>query len=131
MVIGYLNIVWPVWLPYEANTPLIVYPNAILSFTITFQWFQVVSRWNFQVLDILCGIQNAKLAASRPLNIDRQFSGYLSLPYKVSYRVRAIESSRDTNRCTSVFGLVAPLAANSRLRRCAFSSAWSSPVSTC
>lgn len=56
----------------EADAPLVVNPDAELSFTVILQGFQVVARWNPQVLHILRGGQHAKLSPSVSLDVSRQ-----------------------------------------------------------
>jgi len=49
--------------PDEAETPLIVNPNAMLSFSVAVQHFQAVSRWRRQIAQFCGGRQLSKLSA--------------------------------------------------------------------
>jgi hypothetical protein len=61
-------------LPTEANTPLVINSNAILSFTVTAQLFQPVARRGDQVSQVFCIMQIQQLTSRRLLNIPMQFS---------------------------------------------------------
>jgi hypothetical protein len=53
MVVCYLNVIGIPAFPDKADAPLIVNPDAILSFTIAFQGLQSVAGRNFEILKIL------------------------------------------------------------------------------
>lgn len=43
--------------PLEAHTPLIVDPDAVLTFSISVEWFEAVSWWGSQVKELRRGIK--------------------------------------------------------------------------
>jgi len=67
-----LDIMHPVSLPDEADAPLVVYPDAVLSFAVAFQRFRMIAGGTIQILYILCGGQHAKFATCSYLSIRRQ-----------------------------------------------------------
>ena len=77
--------------PSEADTPLIVDPNAHLPFPISLQRFEPVSRRITQVLDLRCRIKLAQLSKRPILNVARKFASSLTLPN--SLRLLASERS--------------------------------------
>ena len=41
----------------KANSPLVVDPNAPLTLSVTFQCFQLIRWWKFQIPDLCCGVE--------------------------------------------------------------------------
>lgn len=56
MVIHDLNVVRVAVSPPETDPPLVVDPNAVLTFPVSCQFFQPIPGWDSQVLDRLRGI---------------------------------------------------------------------------
>jgi hypothetical protein len=56
--------VWPVFFPDEADSKLIVYPNAVLSRSITFKCFQAIAGRLQKVDQRLCVLQMIELPQS-------------------------------------------------------------------
>jgi len=54
--------------PDEADTPLRIHADAVLTATISGQFLQSVPRWDPQVVDILCRVNQLELAQRRPLH---------------------------------------------------------------
>ena len=48
--------------PYEADAPLGIDADAVLTLSIVFQRFQVIARWRLQEGQCLCGVKLGKLA---------------------------------------------------------------------
>jgi hypothetical protein len=55
--------------PCEAQSVLVVDPDAVLTRTIGTQWLQTVGRWNAQVLEPDSGIQHGELPHCNALDI--------------------------------------------------------------
>jgi len=72
MVIRDLDIVCIFPIPPEANPPLIVDPNAMLTFPISFQRLQPVTRRHSQIAQFRSGIDDSELLSCRILNIQRE-----------------------------------------------------------
>jgi hypothetical protein len=77
--------------PLEANSPLIVDANAVLTGTVTVQTFQPVAWGNSEIRDVLSVVQHSQLPSSYFLNHARQSTGDLALPDL--FRVTALEGS--------------------------------------
>jgi len=58
MVVRYLNLVCISIMPSEANSPLVVNPNAMLAGAMTGKFFQAVTRWNAKVIQPLGCVQD-------------------------------------------------------------------------
>jgi hypothetical protein len=57
MVVYDLDIVGVSLTPAEADTPLVVDPNAILSFPVSSQFLKAISWWNTKVIQSLSRVQ--------------------------------------------------------------------------
>jgi hypothetical protein len=68
MIVRDLDIVGVALGPSEADTPLVVDPNAHLPCTISFQSFESITGWVAQVLNRGCGIELAEFAKRPILN---------------------------------------------------------------
>jgi hypothetical protein len=68
MVIGDLHIKGIAFLPLEADPPLIIDPDAVLSFPIPFKCFQAVTGRLRQILERPHAVQIQKLPPGLPLN---------------------------------------------------------------
>ena len=85
MIIHDLYISGFVFNPLETNSPLIVDADTVLFSTISPKFFESVSGWGTQVLQIFRIIQIEQFAASGSLNVRWQFSGNLALEYLFSF----------------------------------------------
>jgi hypothetical protein len=72
-------------LPAEANPPLVINPDAVLAFAVTFQRFQVVAVGHAQVVQSPGLMQQQKLSPGRPLNLRRQAPGRLVVEQPLSF----------------------------------------------
>jgi len=54
MIVNYLYVVWAVFPPFEANTPLLVYSDAMLAGPVTTQSFKPITGKIHQIFDA-CG----------------------------------------------------------------------------
>jgi hypothetical protein len=64
VVINNLNSMGTGIAPVEADTPLVIDPNAVLTGSLAFEQFQPVSWWNAQVLKRGCDSKLQQLATS-------------------------------------------------------------------
>ncbi len=60
MVINYFNVVSITIFKPEANVPLLINSNAVLSFSVTLEHFKVMCRWDSQVFNVLRGINSVQ-----------------------------------------------------------------------
>jgi len=60
MVVCNLDIVSISITPSEANSPLLVNPNAVLALAITREFFEAVTRWNAKIVESFCGVQDGQ-----------------------------------------------------------------------
>jgi hypothetical protein len=77
MVINDFDIIRITALPDETDTPLLVYPDAVLTFPVMMQGLQMVGRRNSQGLNRTGSIQHQKFDYRSSLNVLRQFCGKL------------------------------------------------------
>jgi hypothetical protein len=68
VIVRDLDIVGVAFGPSEADTPLIVDPNAHLACAVSFQSFESVTGWVAQVLNRGCGIELAEFTKRPILN---------------------------------------------------------------
>lgn len=55
--------------PMEAEAELIVNTNAVLAYTVPFQGFQSITRWNSQIVELACDLQLSQLTSCHSRNI--------------------------------------------------------------
>ena len=68
MIVNDLHVIGISVKPNETQTPLIVYPDAVLPFPDATQCFQAISGWRRKIAQFRSTIQLAKLAARYELN---------------------------------------------------------------
>lgn len=66
--------------PAEADAPLVVDADAVLTTPIAFQRFQPIGRRDTQILETGSGIEHAQLASGNRLDIGRQPARALATP---------------------------------------------------
>ena len=64
VIIGYFHVVRVLLFPNETHAKLIVDADAVLTFTITFQWLQTVTWWNLQIIESRCGMHHSQFPLS-------------------------------------------------------------------
>lgn len=69
MVIGNLDAISAVARPREANTPLVVDANTVLTGAIATQGLESVTRWGGEIVQDMGLVQLPQLTLSRTLNI--------------------------------------------------------------
>ena len=73
--------------PVEANTPLVVNPNAVLASAATLERFKAIRWRNSQVIKSLSGIEHAQFAAGNGLNLNWQPPRYFAVPNALGFLV--------------------------------------------
>ena len=81
MVVYDLDVVGVPARPAEADSPLVVDSDAVLTAASAFQAFQAVRRWDPQVGQITSIVQHSQLPSCYRLNIRRQALRPLPAPY--------------------------------------------------
>jgi hypothetical protein len=66
-------------LPSKTNPPLLVDANAILTYAITAQFLQSVSRQDFQIVKLFRRVENFQFHSRLALDIRWQGTGFLAL----------------------------------------------------
>jgi hypothetical protein len=72
VIIGDLDFIRIVLSPYEADPPLIVYANGMLSFSLTSQFLQPIPRGRAKIVNAPRIVQHSELPQSSGLDIPRQ-----------------------------------------------------------
>lgn len=73
VIVRYLDSVSVSVFPRKADTPLVIDSYAILPFPISFQFLQVVRRWNSQVVLVFSVVDHAQLSQGHLLYVFGQF----------------------------------------------------------
>ena len=81
MIICNLDIISVSGLPFEAYSPLIIDADTVLTGPIPSQLFQMISRWDAQVLQRSGIVQHSQFAHGSLLDIIWQFAGMLQRKY--------------------------------------------------
>ncbi len=68
MIIDNRNVVCISTFPYEANTPLIVDSNAMLTGSITLELLKLIRRWNEKGFQLACRSEHFQLPGRKTLN---------------------------------------------------------------
>lgn len=77
MVICNLDIMGISGLPFEADSPLIIDADTVLTGPIPSQLFQMIARWDEQVLQRSGIVQHSQFAHGSLLDVIWQFAGML------------------------------------------------------
>jgi hypothetical protein len=80
MIVDDLDVIRASIYPSETNTRLVIYPNGVLPFSVTFKGLKPISRWRSQVFDILGTIDKTKLCKAALGNIGSPLSAAPSGP---------------------------------------------------
>jgi hypothetical protein len=81
VIIDNFNIFGFIIAPLETNPILVVYANAVLTRTITGQFFQMIAGRNSQVVQIFGRIQKVQSAPRAGLYVGGKFSGHNAIIY--------------------------------------------------
>ena len=57
MVVADSNYVGSLLSPFKNDAPLIINSDRVVALQITFQCFESISRWNFQIIQFPCTVQ--------------------------------------------------------------------------
>jgi hypothetical protein len=87
MVVHDLHIAWACLAPYEANAPLIVYPNAVLSRSIALQGLQPIAWRNAKVGQNTSLVEHAQLSQGDGLNVRGKPPAPPPRPYQFRFRI--------------------------------------------
>ena len=79
MVIRNLDVVSIAVTPHEADAPLVVGSDAVLSRPLAFELFESVGRWDAQGIQLSNGLDYCELTRGDALNVLGDSSGKLSL----------------------------------------------------
>lgn len=80
MIIDDLNVKCMTLTPTEADSPLLVDPNAVLTLPITFQSLKLIRAWNQKVLQVSSRVQLLQLHQRPLLNVAGKSLGVLATP---------------------------------------------------
>jgi hypothetical protein len=69
VVVGDFDVCWPGWCLCEADAPLVVDSDAVLSLAITVQLLETVARWDSQIVDVLGGVEDQELTIGNSLKV--------------------------------------------------------------
>jgi hypothetical protein len=87
VIVGDLNVVRVSVLPGKANPVLGIYPNCMLAKAIIFKRMKFVSRRDFQIVQLFCGIDHIELSLGNFSDIRGNGTAGPSLPKLASSRV--------------------------------------------
>jgi len=79
VIINDLNVVRIAVLPPEADAPLIVDANTVLTGAIAFELFEAVPGRNAEVIELFGGVHDAELPQHEPLELGREATDWLAL----------------------------------------------------
>ena len=71
MIVGDFDLVALAIVPHEADAPLVVDPDAVLTRPLPLQGFQAIRRRNAQVVESLGRVEHSQLPACKYLNLIR------------------------------------------------------------
>jgi hypothetical protein len=88
VVIDYFYVFGPGSSPGEANSPLIIHPDAVLALPVSRKGLQSIARRNAQVMQEVGRVNHQKFAMRTSLNLVRQLRGSLAQPDVLGFGVR-------------------------------------------
>jgi hypothetical protein len=80
VVIDDLNSIRIAIAPDKADTPLIIYPDTVLSLSRPFQRLKPVGRWHLEVIQLPCVVQHSEFSAGNNLDIHGELSRNSTFP---------------------------------------------------
>jgi len=87
VIVGDLNIKGITVLPSEADPPLVVDPDAVLTFPIAGQLLETIPGWNSQVAQRISRVEHEELPQGRAVNTLREPSRALAIEDPLGLRV--------------------------------------------
>jgi hypothetical protein len=85
MIVYDFNIVSVPLAPTEADTPLVIDPNAVLSLPVSSQFLKAISWRDKKIIQLLCRIQQEQFPLSDAPQIRREFLHGLAVKYLFSF----------------------------------------------
>jgi hypothetical protein len=64
----------------EADAPLVVGSNAVLTLAATVQLLEAVAQWNPKVIDVLGGVEDQELAVRNSLKLGAELADVRAIP---------------------------------------------------
>ena len=65
MIIDDLDFEGVIAFPFEADSPLLIDPNAVLAFAFSFERFQAIAWWCREIIQILGVVENSQFTTRR------------------------------------------------------------------
>ena len=90
MVVDDLDVMRVTADPAEANPPLVVYPDAVLTKPISGQLLQTVRGWNSEIDEAGSGVQHQQFSKSDPVKI--RWQPLDSFPSEKSFGIRVTKA---------------------------------------
>ncbi|MFQ3225144.1 MAG: hypothetical protein ACI8Z5_001400 [Lentimonas sp.] len=69
MVVNDFDIVGAAIFPFEADTPLFVNADAVLSSSVSFQCFEVIAWWDAECVECSAGVSSEKFIVRAALDV--------------------------------------------------------------
>jgi hypothetical protein len=96
--------------PNEANPPLIVNPNAVLTLAIPVQRFQAIARRHAEIVELLCRVDRQELCARPPLDLGGQVAhGIPGEDRSSAFVGKALDHARPYRKTVRGVNLLVPL----------------------
>jgi hypothetical protein len=88
VVVGDLDVCRTGGGPGEADAPLVVDADAVLSLPIPAQLLEAIARWNPKVVDDLGGVEDQELAVCNSLKVGAELADVRASPDELGFLVR-------------------------------------------
>jgi hypothetical protein len=88
VVVGDLDVCRACGGPGEADAPLVVDADAVLSSAATVQLLETVARWDSQIVDVLSGVEDQEFAISNSLKVGAKFTDVFAIPDELGFFIR-------------------------------------------
>jgi hypothetical protein len=88
VVVGDLDLCGARGGPSEADAPLVVNADAVLSLAVAVQLLEAVTRWNPKVVDVLGGVEDQELAIGNSLKIGAELADVRAIPDELGFLIR-------------------------------------------
>jgi hypothetical protein len=92
MIIHDFHLVSISFAPAKTYPPLVIYPDAMLSFASALQCFKAIAGWHGHVPQFRGGVQCQQLAPGAALNIRRQTPGHFRSEDPFGFRARKTDN---------------------------------------
>jgi hypothetical protein len=88
VVVSYLDVCGTSGGPGEADAPLVVDADAVLTLAVAVQLLEAVARRNPKVVDVIGGVEDQKLAVSNSLKVGAELADVRATPYELGFLIR-------------------------------------------